>query len=288
MWRVRPSAVSAILYSLLAVRNVSAQAPVATAGQTPSFEVTSVKPNKSDAVSSVGFQASGRFVATRASVRELIRIAYGMAGVLEPSRVIGGPGWIDVDRFDVVGKTADGDPQPLMLLMLRSLLADRFKLSLHSEIRELPIYALVMARSDRRLGPRLRAVADCTPDSQARDTAPLPKSATCGGRSGLGHVEFGGLPLSMAIERSAVAREVRRVIVDRTGLAGAFEGSVDWTPSELATPNANQPDPFSAPPLSEGASIFTALQEQLGLKLVPSTGEVEVFVIDRIEHPDPD
>src|SRR4026209_652807 len=118
MWRVRASAVPAIFFSLLAVRIVSAQAPVAP-GQTPGFEVTSVTLDKSDAVPSVGFQASGRFVATRASVRELIRIAYGMAGVLEPSRVIGGPGWIDADRFDVDGKMAAGAPQPLMLLMLR-------------------------------------------------------------------------------------------------------------------------------------------------------------------------
>ena len=91
----------------------------------------------------------------------------------------------------------------------------------------------------------------------------------------------------MAVERGAVAREVRRVIVDRTGLAGAFEGSLDWMPSELATQDTNQ-DPFSVPPPSEGASIFTALQEQLGLRLVPSTGAVEVFIIDRIDHPDPD
>jgi uncharacterized protein (TIGR03435 family) len=171
--------------------------------------------------------------------------------------------------------------------MLQSLLAERFQIVVHSEQRERQIYALVLARPDGKLGPRLRAVMDCTPEGKGRETTSLPQAGQCGGRGGVdGHLEFGGLPLSMGLVRnSALLREVRRVIVDRTGLSGAFEGSLDWTPTEAATSQAV--GLFSAPP-PDGASVFTALQEQFGLKLESSRGPVEVLVIDHAEPPQPD
>jgi uncharacterized protein (TIGR03435 family) len=138
----------AVAALMIGIQSVWGQA---VSPQMPAFEVASVKPNESDGTPTVGFQASGRFIASRASVRELIRLAYGAAGILEASRVIGGPGWTDTDRFDVVAKAADGTPQPLMLVMLHAVLTDRFKLKLHGEKRELPNYELVMARSDRKL-----------------------------------------------------------------------------------------------------------------------------------------
>jgi uncharacterized protein (TIGR03435 family) len=86
------------------------------------------------------------------------------------------------------------------------------------------------------------------------------------------------------VTNTTLLREVRRIIVDRTGLTGAFEGRLEWTPTD-GSPTSNQLDALSPPPPPDGASIFTALQEQLGLKLVSSTGPVEVVVIDKIEHP---
>ena len=147
--------------------------------------------------------------------------------------MIGGPGWIDADRFDVVGKTAESAPQPLMLLMLRSLLADRFKLRLHFASRESPIYALVTARNDRRLGPRLRPVTDCTPESQGRENGPLPTAAMCGGRSAPGHVEFGGLPLAMPSrearwrESTAGDRRSHRACWSIRGFSG-LDAEANW------------------------------------------------------------
>jgi uncharacterized protein (TIGR03435 family) len=145
-----------------------------------------------------------------------------------------------------------------------------------------------MSRADGTLGPQLRPVQDCGPSAGGSGAPSLPKAALCGGRGSSGHINFGGIPLSMAlVTNTALLREVRRNIVDRTGLTGAFEGSLDWTPTD-GSQASNQLDALSPPPPPDGASIFTALQEQLGLKLVSSTGPVEVVVIDRIEHPTAD
>jgi uncharacterized protein (TIGR03435 family) len=258
---------------------LSAQSP-----PSPAFEVASVKPNKAGGASVMG-QAGGRFTATNVTVRELLRIAYGTAGPLEDTRIVGGPGWTQSDRYDVLATIPGNAPPQLVALMLRSLLAERFQLVVHTESRNLPIYALVMSRADGTLGPQLRPVQDCGPSAGARAPSSLPKAPLCGGRGSRGHLNFGGIPLSMGLVTNGwLLREVRRTIVDRTGLVGAFEGSLDWTPTDSSEPS-NQQDALSPPPPPDGASIFTALQEQLGLKLVPSTGSVDVVVVDKIEHP---
>jgi hypothetical protein len=130
------------------------------------FEVASVKPNKSgDGRISIQMQPGGRFTATNFPLRELIRMAYGV----QNSQLVGGPDWIGSERFDIVAK-AESDPSPSppggppgpMLMMVRNLLVERFKLAVHNETKDLPIYALVMARADGRLGPQLRASqVDC-------------------------------------------------------------------------------------------------------------------------------
>jgi uncharacterized protein (TIGR03435 family) len=253
----------------------------AQAPSNPTFEVASVKPNKAGGASVLG-QSGERFTATNVTARELIRIAYGTAGPLDDTRVAGGPGWTGSDRFDVVAKIPGNVAPQLVALMLRALLAERFRLVVHTESRTLPIYALMLARADGTFGPQLRQVQECGPSAAANPTPSLPKAALCGGRGGTGHLTFGGIPLSMGLaNNSFLLREVRRIVVDRTGLSGAFEGSLDWAPSEPP----NQLDALAPPPPPDGASIFTALQEQLGLKLVPSTGPVDVVVIDKIERP---
>jgi uncharacterized protein (TIGR03435 family) len=252
----------------------------------PVFEVASVKPSKTGGGSMLG-QSGGRFTATNVTARQLLRIAYGTAGPLEDTRIVGGPSWAGSDRYDVLAKIPDSAPRQLVALMLRSLLAERFQLVVHTEPRNLPIYALMMARSDGKLGPQLRPVQDCGPSGGSAASL-LPKAALCGGRGSSGHLAFGGIPLSMGlVTNTSLLREVRRIIVDRTGLIGAFEGTLDWTPTD-SLQTLNQLDALATPPLFDGASIFTALQEQLGLKLVPSTGPVDVVVIDKIEYPTAD
>ena len=279
--RVTLVVVLALLFP--AVSLLPAQGPVR-----PSFEVASVKPNKSDRGSPVLGQSGGNFTATKVSIRELIRVAYGTAGPLEESHVIGGPNWTEADRFDVLAKIPSNAPPQLVALMLRSLLAERFQLVVHTEPRDLPIYALVLARADGRLGPRLRRVQDCGPGAAANAEPSLPKAERCGGEGRSGHIAFGGVPLSMAlVTNGAMLREVRRSILDRTRLTGAFEGTLDWSPTELSQ-SATQLDAFTSTALPAGASIFTALQEQLGLKLEPARGPVDVLVIDHVERPTPD
>ncbi len=140
-------------------------AAMTAAGQdtgSPAFEVASIKPNKSgDGRVLIGFQAGGRYTATGITARMLVQQAYR----IQPFQLLGAPDWLASDRFDIIAK-AEGDvapgPDGPLPLMLRGLLADRFKLAVHNETRELPIYALVKARSDGRLGPQLnRATVDC-------------------------------------------------------------------------------------------------------------------------------
>jgi len=147
----------------------------------PAFEVASVKPNKAgDKRVSIGMQPGGRFTAAGVTLRMLIGLAYGTPQPRPDSQMIGGPDWIGSDRFDIVAK-AEGDvvpgPNGQLPLMLRALLADRFKLAVHNESRELPIYALVKSRSDGRLGPQLSpATVDCAALGAARGRGGAPPS----------------------------------------------------------------------------------------------------------------
>jgi uncharacterized protein (TIGR03435 family) len=240
----------------------------------------------------------GRVNGTNVTAAALIRFAYG----LPDFQVSGGPEWLASDRFDVVAK-AEGDP-PLAekRLMLRRLLAERFKLAAHTETRELPIYALVLARSDGRLGPQLRrTAADCgRADQPSLDlgVGPSPSDGPprCGyfgfapgsdfptGRGGLA---FRGL--TMAGLAKMLVPMVRRSVSDRTGLNGYFDAEFDFMaegppppPPPPGLPNQNS---FGSEPF---VSIFTVFPEQLGLKLESRRGPVEVLVIDRAEQPTPD
>ena len=165
---------------------------------------------------------------------------------------------------------------------------DRFQLTVHNESRELPIYELVMARSDGRLGPQLSRSDDCAAPGRGRRDAPPANASLCGGRSSPGRIVFGGIPLSAAVVQP-LSREVRRIVVDRTGLSGAFDGTLEWTPAEMPLPPPGPAPPDAPPPpRADGPSIFTAVQEQLGLKLESTKGPVNVLVIDRVEHPTED
>jgi uncharacterized protein (TIGR03435 family) len=190
-----------------------------------------------------------------------------------------GPDWLDSARFDILARAPENTPQSQALAMLRALLADRFKLMAHTETKDQPVYALVPVRADGRLGPKIKP---STMDCSAPSTAP-----GCGintnttNTSGL--MKAGGR--SITDLASALGNFiVNHMVVDRTGLTGTYDFELSWTPDTLQSVLPDVP-PGANP--SDAPSIFTALQEQLGLKLEPQRGPVEFLIVDSVEQPTP-
>jgi len=259
------------------------------------FDVVSVKPNRSsDAAFGFDIPGARRFTATNVPLRDIIRFAHDV----DEARLVGGPDWIRSERFDIVA-TAERDipawtpigPPAVLLSMVRALLGERFHLQTHSDTRELPVFTLGFARSDRKLGPRVSvSTIDCSAPAAARGASRPPLSPSepppCGMRIGPGQMLLGGVPMSRFAD--VLATFAGRLVLDRTELAGAYNLQLSWTP-----PGRIQgPAPAGAPPLPpvdpNGASLFTAIQEQLGLKLEPTRAAVDVVVIDRVDRPSPD
>jgi uncharacterized protein (TIGR03435 family) len=281
----------------LARAGTLAQAPNPLASV--SFEAASVKRNASgERNTSVRRLPGGRFTATNVPIALLLQMAYQ----LQQFQIQGSPPWLRADRFDIVARL-DGDPPtpPVgstepdrVMLALQTLLADRFKLSIHWETQELPIYALMLARADGKLGPNIRpAAVDCTAAAAATAAAAkegrtvntnTPDRVSCGMRNSNGRIMFGGYPMSFFA--NGLANEVNRAVVDRTGLTGNWDFELTYTRERVRRPDVTDAAP--APSDSDGASIFTALQEQLGLRLDATKGSVGVLVIDRVEPPTPD
>ena len=294
-----------VVLALLATAGLGAvvqlQAQTQAQASGPSFEVASVKPNKSgDMRVMFGMQPGGRFTATNAPLVALIRQAYQ----LQNFQLVGAPDWINNERFDIVAK-AEGDVAPTppgavgpMQLMMRNLLAERFKLVTHRETREMPIYALVLARADGKLGPQLRpAAVDCAAMMRERGRGAPPPSfpppgerMQCGMRIGPGVMNGGGFPMSQFAQ--TLSQFVQRIVVDRTGLTGNYDLDLTYTPDPSLQAGPGGPPPPGAPALPpvdlNGPSIFTAVQEQLGLKLESERGQVEVMVVDGVDRPTPD
>jgi uncharacterized protein (TIGR03435 family) len=245
----------------LAVLAVAALAQAPSAGS--SFDAVSIKANKSgDNAIGGGGGAGTEYRVTNIPLRVLISQAYAMRHL----EVTGGPAWLDTDRFDIVGKMP---PPGSPFAMVRTLLADRFKLVTHNETRQLPIYAVVVAKSNGRLGPKLQ------PSSCAAGRKP--DGTRCGMRPGPGL--FVGAATIQMLADASLSSEVQRKVVNRTGLTGVFDIDLHWSPDGPAGVSTSS-DP--------AVSIFTALQEQLGLKLESTTGPVDVLVIDHIERPSED
>ena len=252
------------------------------------FEVASIKLNKSgDGNGNMRGVGSDRVVATNMPVRPMITFAYQVAGY----QLIGGPGWLTTDRYDINAKMEappttvspfiPGSTTPnAMQLALRHLLEDRFKLRMHRETRELDIYALVMARPGGGPGPGLKPTTqDCSkavePQRPGAPPPGAPGQPFCGISGSPGRVRFGGLPASSFA--TALSGPAGRMVVDRTGMTGSWDFELTFAP-ENRGPDAPPADPNMP-------SFFTAIQEQLGLKLEPTKGPVEVLVVDSVERP---
>jgi uncharacterized protein (TIGR03435 family) len=260
---------------------------VAQSADAPAFEVASVKVNTSGSPGSSGRTNRGSVTFTNTTVRSLISNAFND---LRGNRILDGPAWIDSDRFDVNARAPEGSADSVLMPMLRTLLADRFKLQTRRETREEAIYALVTARDDKRLGPNLHPSTDCVTGANASGRAggapSEPAAATglapCGTRM-LG--DSRGLTIQAGkrtmADLAGLLRGVGgREVVDRTGLSGTFDFDLRYANDSV---RAAAPDPTQVVP-----DVFTALQEQLGLKLESARGPVEYLVIERIEKPAPD
>jgi uncharacterized protein (TIGR03435 family) len=297
--RTAPWGVALVMAAIVGGFAVSAatQSPVPD-GTQPSFEVASVRPNNSgDMKLSSHWLAGGRYHAINIPARLLIMDSYG----IQPQQLVGAPDWISSERFDVVAK-ADGELDPpvsrggpsRLQLMIRSLLAERFKLEVHREPRQVDIYVLRRARADGRLGPELKPSAiDCEAlAAQRRAGGPPPEPPKgdrpqCGARVGAGELVAGGQPLLELV--SLLSGTVGRSVVDQTGLTGTYDILLKWTPDFVRQRTTGEPVRINGVEFAPGGpSIFTALREQLGLKLESDRGTVEALVIDRIERPAPD
>jgi len=264
----------------------------------PAFEVASVKQNTSDERRSFGVQPGGRLVVRNAALKDLIAAAYGMAEIqaLVPERILGGPDWIGSERYNIDAKAsgefhfAPGGPPKDMLLMLRSLLEDRFKLVAHRETREMPVFELVLARKDGKLGPGLhRSTVDCAAlAAAAQGGAPPPprqpnEAPPC--RLMGGPARTIASAVTMQQLAANLSNHLGRFVIDKTGLTDGFDFNLAWTPDQMPT---SAPPPGIPPVDPNGPTLVTALQEQLGLKVQPAKGPVEVLVIDSVQHPTPD
>ena len=243
------------------------------------FEVVSVKQNRSTQDLVPHVLPGGRLTITGWTLSDLIRLAYSAPGV---EVVADGPGWINSDRFDIVAKTWDG--VPVEMPMLQSVLLERFKVKVHKESIERPIYELTLVSKNGKLGPQL-SVSTCArpdptapPPARATPEQPMPTGvAACAFRIGAGPTIIAEgmtmLELAVALKNFPV---VDRVVQDHTGLSGAFDFRVQWVPGG---PNL---DPNAGP------DLFTALKDQLGLKLERAKGLVSVIVLDHADRPTED
>jgi len=281
-------------FGLMNAPQTLAQSPAAAGTPRPSFDVASIKPDHGGTGLFMIRADTGRFVANNATLKFLLQYAYRV----KDSQISGAPGWIDSEHYDIDAKvddsSADAQRKPdsedgaqQLRLMVQSLLADRFKLTLHHETKELPIYALIVARS----GPKLHESA-VTPD----DNVPLSPSGPPNGPQARHSIRMGRGELSIDAESldmfaDVLSRHVGRLVVNKTGLKGDYDFKLKWTPDEgqgpmMALPGGGPPRDAAPPsPDASGPSIFTALQEQLGLKLESQKGPVDTIVIDGVEKP---
>lgn len=276
---------------LATIPHIHAQSSPAPAALT--FDVVSVKPNKSgDQRTMIQMPPGGRYTATNIPLRLLLRQAYEV----QEFQIVGGPNWLASDRFDIVAKAPDGMTGPeQMRLMLRALLADRFKLVARTETREMPIYSLVVARPDGKPGPKLSAAkVDCEARVNAARRGGGPpvfpepgQPMECGFMMAPGNMNVGGMPMQELAK--ALSPFVGRIVVDKTGLNGRYDFQMTYAPEGRGFgpgPGPGVAEPTPVDPNSP--SLFTALQEQLGLKLESDRGPVDVVVIDRVEQPTED
>jgi uncharacterized protein (TIGR03435 family) len=248
---------------------ITAFAAACACAQSPSTVsyVAAVKPNNAvDARTLSEYSPSGFLNATAITVSTLLRTAYRV----QDFQITGAPGWLATKRYDISAR-ADGTPPPSQQLLLQALLEDRFRLTVHNETRESDVFTLVLAKTDGRLGSQLmKSDFDCdTYLATPRSPAELARNGIrCAYRSNAG--SFSGKAIQMTQLATVLAYFMGRPVTDKTGLAGRFDVELTWMPDSAD---------------SSGPSLTTAIQEQLGLKLVSEKGPVNMLIVDHVEEP---
>jgi uncharacterized protein (TIGR03435 family) len=293
---------------------VPASQPESAPAHSYAFEVASIKPNKSAGQMMRIMFSPGGFNGDNILLGDLVKTAYG----IQDNQIIGAPSWLNSDHYDVEAKmdseTADAvhkmneeDARHARQQMLRALLADRMKLVIHRETREQPLYELVVARNGSKL-------QEAKPGDSYPNGIKGPDGAAHGGMMRMGSGEVTGQGLALSALAHLLTMELGRTVVDKTGLTGKYDFTLRWTPDESqgrmfrgpgpgagpGTAAGGAPGPASGAPTvaspdgppsannsspDSGPTIFTAIQEQLGLKLESTKGPVEVIVIDHIDRP---
>jgi uncharacterized protein (TIGR03435 family) len=232
-------------------------AVISCQAQSPAFEVASVKSSAPGEQTTMR-RDPGRLDITNMTLKAMVRNAYDVKDM----QISGGPPWFDSDHWDISAQAGREVTDDERRKMLQSLLTDRFKLAIRRETRELPVYALVVGKNGSKLTPN----TDGQPER-------------VGLQIGSGRLAMIGLDVTLPAIADALFNHVGRMVIDRTGIEGKFDFRLRWAPDALNMPlvNGSKMEP------GEGPSIFTAVQEQLGLKLESTKGPVEILVIERAE-----
>lgn len=286
---------------------------VSAGAQAGSFEVASVKPSNPNPTGPLGaapfvLPALGRLTAQNITLRMLVMAAYQK----QPFEIVGGPEWQNSDKFDINAKAPDTTPTTDQLLgMLQTLLADRFNLKVHTETRDVPMYALMLARGDRRPGPKMKQSTDSCPDLKVQQQQQLEAIAKGGLQSlaasamkpgetrpcsvgsfpaGPGLIGLKASGQAMSTLALVLTQLMGRPVIDRTDLSGSydFELTIDLQTLLRLQAEMGLPVPPLPAGLPEAPSLTTLLQEDLGLKLDSQRGPGQVLVIDSADRPAPD
>jgi len=254
---------------VLAATGIFAQSPT-TRPAFDAFEVATIKPVDPASLGRyIRMQSVNRFYAKGFTLNALVAAAYS----LSPRAISGGAPWADSDRYDILASTP-GDVQPNLdeqMAMLRKLLTDRFQLSFHRESRELPVFAITVAKAGSKLKP------------SAAPPGTLPELINV-----IYPEEKGGVHVMLPARNATIVQfaammqrtVLDRPVVDQTGLSGTYDFDLEWTPDENQFGGSLPQSPESTKP-----SLFIAMQEQLGLRLEATRGPVRALVIDRVERP---
>jgi uncharacterized protein (TIGR03435 family) len=272
----------------------AAQAPV----QKPSFPVASIKPGLAGDNRSrgVGVEPSGRFTATNATLKQVMRNAY----LVHDYQILGGPSWIATDRWNIEAKAepdsifsaTDVTGVDQLALMLQSLLEDRFHLKVHRETGFFPIYELVVGKGGLRMPlaedqtPRGSGRASATPPPRLPNGLPALTNFTSRWVFTPSGMNFEGKAIPLGRLVNLLVNVTNRKVIDKTGLTGLYDIKLEWTPDNLEAPFSPSVDRMQVSGSLTGPSLMTAIEEQLGLRLVSTPGgPVDVIVIDSVQKP---
>jgi uncharacterized protein (TIGR03435 family) len=273
---IRAESISLLVIALLTIPAVAQQpAPTTPPPPPPAYDIVSIHPHNALDNNTSFMSRPGNFAATNASLKQLISYAYGVREDL----ITGLPGWTDAARFDVTAKASDFDPSAFKNLtreqrqsMLRPMLTDRFHVKVHTETKTLSVFNLVLTKD----GPKFKKnpPPPIDPDNPTKE------------QQGRGNITINNddliataVPLSSIAEM--LAGQLNHTVIDKTGLTGDYDLKLKWTPDEDSNNTADNGSADHPP------DLFTALQEQLGLKLDATKGPVTTLVVDHAEQPTP-